>query len=244
MSRKTTVFIVEDEIVIAEDIRQALEEVGYAVLGVARHYDGALQALDLEMPDLILLDITLKGEKTGIDLAHYLSTHFQIPYIYITSHANKETLSEALETEPYGYLVKPFNQDDLFTSIELALHKFNVTKPQKSESTQTVKQPFSDSLFVKSGGLFTRIRYRDITHLEADGVYTHVYTADGTKYVERQILLEFENQLDKTAFMRVHRSFIVNLEHVNGLKHDQVVVGNHSLPLGRTHKEKLIRSIQ
>ena len=244
MSRKITVFIVEDEIVIAEDIRQALLHVGYEVLGVARDYEGALKVLDMEVPDLLLLDITLKGEKTGIDIAQYVADHFEIPFIYITSYANKETLAKALKTEPYGYLVKPFNQDDLYTSIELALHKFNTAKQQVEQLNQAVKRPFADSMFVKTGGMFTRIRYDEITHLEAEGVYTNVYTLGEHKYVERQILLEFEKQLNPSKFMRVHRSYIVNLDHLKGVRQDEVLVNNHSIPLGRTHKEKLLKSMR
>ncbi|MCB0736166.1 MAG: response regulator [Bacteroidetes bacterium] len=243
MKQSINILVVEDEIVIAQDIRFALEDVGYTVLGIARDYDGAIKAFDYELPDLLLLDITLKGDKTGIDVASYVRENFEVPFIFITSHANRSTLEQAKATRPNGYLVKPFNQDDLYTSIEVALYNFNESKVAQTESIAKA-QPFKDSMFIKSSGVFQRLRYDDILYLEADGVYTNIYANNGKRYAERQILLEFEKQLDDSKFMRVHRSYIINLEKLDSLKQDQVIIGEHQVPLGRTHKEKLMKNIQ
>lgn len=245
MSKGIEIVIVEDEIIIAKDIRQALENVGYKVLGVARDYDNAIKILDLEKPDLLLLDITLKGNKNGIDVARYVQGHFRLPYIYITSHANKETLNAAIETKPNGYLVKPFNEDDLFTSIELALFNFNSQSSNIDSTIEKDKNPFSDSLFVKNGKLFQRIKYEDLYYLEADSVYTHIKTSN-KQLIERQSLSDFEKQLDPNTFIRVHRSYIINTNHLTGLQQDRVLLDgiDKPIPLGRTYKEKLLKLIE
>jgi DNA-binding LytR/AlgR family response regulator len=240
MSKSIDIFVVEDEIVIAHDIKGALEDIGYKVLGIARDYQSAIKVFDYEKPDLVLLDITIKGTKTGIDIAEYIRANFNIPFIFITSHANSATIEKAKKTKPNGYLVKPFNQDDLYAAIEVALFNYNdraTVVKLKSEEEQ--RPTFKDSIFVKSGSLFQRVRIEEITYLEADGVYTNIYTKD-KKYADRKILLDFEKVLDPSMFLRVHRSYVVNLAHVTGIKTDQVIVGKSVVPLGRTHKERLL----
>lgn len=243
MSKKVNILIVEDEIVIAEDIKQGLEEVGYDVLGVARDYEGTIKVFDMEMPSLVLLDITLKGEKTGIDIARYIRSHFEIPFVFITSHANKQTLGQAIETKPNGYLVKPFNQDDLYASIELALNNFTWENQSDEVSDARLERPFKDSIFIKSGGVFQRVRFAAITYLEAEGAYTNIYLTQGKKMTERQVLLEFENKLRSNRFLRVHRSYLINLDRVEGIKNDRVIVDGKEIPLGRTYKEQLMQFI-
>lgn len=244
MSKSINLFIVEDEIVIAEDIKQALLEVGYGVIGVARDYDSAIKVLDFETPDLVLLDISLKGKKSGIDVALFMSEKADVPFIFITSHSNKSIIDRAKQTNPMGYLVKPFNQDDLFAAIEVALHNFNQQKQiaQVDKPDTSQKMPFKDSIFVKSRGVFHRVRFQDIRYIEADGVYTNIYTNE-RKLTERRILLEFEKLLDPTIFLRIHRSYIINANCLQGIKQDQVLIGDETIPLGRTYREKLLQVI-
>ena len=235
--------IVEDEVIIGRDIQGMLEEIGYEVVGIARDVEGALKSLDYEMPDLVLIDIMLKGEKSGIDLAKHLRQHLCVPFIYVTSHANRSTVSEAITTKPNGYLVKPFTQDDLFASIELALSNHNESVDDRSTFIEGAKPAFSDSIFLKSGNLFQRIKYADVLYLEADGAYTRVVTKT-KQFVERKLLQAFEDQLGPKGFLRIHRSYIVNVEMVNGLAGSEVIVDNKRIPLGRSYKGKLMRLIQ
>ncbi len=114
---KVKVLIVEDEMVIAMNLVSILEDLGYDVLDPANSYEEAVDALKEEQPDIALLDIQLDGDKDGIDFARYINQYQEIPFIYLTSNADSRTLNQAKETSPSSYLVKPFNQDDLFTSI-------------------------------------------------------------------------------------------------------------------------------
>lgn len=239
------VFIVEDEIIIGRDIQGALQSMGYEVIGIAREVEGALKVLDYEKPDLVLLDIQLKGERTGIDLAQHLRKYFHLPFIFITSFANKKTVEQAVSTRPNGYLVKPFTEEDLFTSIELALFNFNeqAQVAPVAEGAEKASKRFQDSVFLKTGTVFKRVFYKDLLYLEADGLYTKLYTADQV-FVERRLLRSFEDRLSAEQFMRVHRSYIINLDRVEALQVDAVLVNGTSVPLGRTYKEKLFSIIQ
>lgn len=118
---KVKIQVVEDEIVIADNICTILEKLGYDVLEPVINYSEAITQLEEERPDLCLLDIQLAGNKDGIDLAWKIKEDFNIPFIFLTSNADPRTVGRAKELAPPAYLVKPFNKDDLYTSIEIVL---------------------------------------------------------------------------------------------------------------------------
>lgn len=119
------VLIVEDEPLIAEDIASNLNAVDYTVAGIAYTSEKAMKYLQEEIIDIAILDINIKGDKNGIELARIINKSYKIPFIYLTSYADKGTVNEAKRTMPYGYLLKPFREKDLFSSIELALFRFS-----------------------------------------------------------------------------------------------------------------------
>ncbi|MEL6939393.1 MAG: response regulator [Cyanobacteria bacterium J06598_1] len=118
-----SVMIVEDESIISLDIKSSLINLGYSVAGVAASGNAALTKISNTNPDLILMDIQLKGEMTGIDIAETVRSDFQIPVIYLTANADSATFQQAKSTSPYSYLLKPFGEKELGIAIELALHK-------------------------------------------------------------------------------------------------------------------------
>lgn len=118
------ILIVEDEPLIAEDLVDLLERADYHVLGIAYKAETALKKLQTYTPDIVLLDINLNGKLSGIDVAHLINKHYQLPFIYITSFADRDTIEKVRETHPMGYLVKPFNEQSLYTTLEIALYNF------------------------------------------------------------------------------------------------------------------------
>ena len=123
-TKKTKVLIVEDEPLIAEDLRFLLNSIAYTVIGVAQTSTKAMDLIHNRRPDLVLLDIHIKGEKDGIDIAQRLNEDYRIPFVYLTSYADKDTIDRAKTTMPYGYIIKPFDERDLLSSIEMALYRF------------------------------------------------------------------------------------------------------------------------
>lgn len=126
MARK--IFIVEDEQIVAEDIRKSLQHLGYTVCGIASAGKEALCQVEEELPDLTLVDIVLKGDMDGIEVARRIRSEFGIPVVYLTAYDDEKTLDRARTTEPYGYLLKPFKERELHTTIEMALYKHEMEK--------------------------------------------------------------------------------------------------------------------
>ena len=121
------ILVVEDELIVARDIKKTLERNGYKVIGVARSTDKALQMVEEGKPTLVLVDIFLKGSLTGIDLAHELNKQ-AIPFIYISANSNKPVLEAAKSTNPFGFIVKPFREKDLLVTMEIARYRFESSK--------------------------------------------------------------------------------------------------------------------
>jgi DNA-binding NarL/FixJ family response regulator len=119
------ILIVEDEPIISDDIESTLLSNDYDIAGKAYSSTQALDMLLSRYPDLVLLDIAIKGDKDGIDIATIIREKYQIPFIFLTSYSDKLTLDRAKPTMPYGYIVKPFKDRDLLTAIEMGMYRFS-----------------------------------------------------------------------------------------------------------------------
>ena len=120
---KNKILVVEDEAITAQDISDTLSYFGYEVVGIASDYDEALRLAGLFKPDLALMDIVLKGPNNGTATALELKNRFNIPVVYLTALADSATLKQASACEPLGYLTKPFSENDLRATMEMALYK-------------------------------------------------------------------------------------------------------------------------
>ncbi len=150
---KEKIIIVEDEALIAAEIKSTLELLNYKVVGHAINGDRALDLFSSTEADLILLDICIKGTKSGIDLAKIIKSKYDIPFIYLTSYSDRLTLDQVKETTPYGYIVKPFTENDLKVNIEMAIHNFNLEKQKEMFSKSYIETKFNISLTDREYGV-------------------------------------------------------------------------------------------
>lgn len=116
------ILIVEDEALIADEIQDWLSRLGYEIAAVADTAKKAVEAVKKHRPDLVLMDIRLKGPGDGIDAASVIREEFRLPVVYLTAHSDRATLNRAKETSPFGYLLKPFQERELLVAIEMAIH--------------------------------------------------------------------------------------------------------------------------
>ncbi|MBN1926321.1 MAG: response regulator [Prolixibacteraceae bacterium] len=244
MKSKVKILVVEDEFMISEDIAMRLGDFGYDIAGIASTANRALEILEQRNTDLALLDINLDGEMDGIELAKIIQEKYKIPFIFLTSLASKTIVERARETTPWAYLLKPFNDRQVQIAIDIALQNFSENKtidkinPQSEKSFQeeNLVIPIKESLFLKKDTHFERVAFDDILYLRADNNYTFVHTKCG-RYIYSTIIKAFEQKLPSSVFMRVHRSYIVNLNNVTGFEGSTLYIGNVQIPMNKSVRE-------
>ena len=150
--RQYRILIVEDEVLIAEDLFDSLSELGYEVCGICHDSESALRQMEKMQPDFIILDIHIRGSRNGIELAEIIRERYEIPFIFLTSFSDRETIADAKKTRPRGYLVKPFREKDLLTTIETAIfnHEEDLRKSriQKEQVDAVASKPLSEKEYV------------------------------------------------------------------------------------------------
>ncbi|MCE3227521.1 MAG: two-component hybrid sensor and regulator [Bacteroidetes bacterium] len=215
--------IVEDELLIAELIWEILKGAGHTNIRHASTVDAAVKEIEKEKPDMVLTDINLESQKSGIDLANILNEKYKIPFIYITSHSSSDIIGKAKHTLPNAYIVKPFKKEDLTVAIELAMFNTDKNKPATG----------SAELMVKEGRAMIRLNCDHITWLETEGNYVTIYLENGKRKVVRVPLSELHQQLPSSQFVRTHKSYLVNKKHVTEIRASNLTVNGTELPIGR-----------
>ena len=243
------ILIVEDEGILAMELSDSLEADGYFVVGIANNGRKALDLFLRQRVDLLLCDITIKGDWDGIETVRRLTTERPIPVIYLTALTDRETLDRAKETYPAAYVNKPYQLASLRTAIELAIHNFTQrTKPvsvtaapleRGSRDRETILQ-INDHLFVKQNYQFVKINAAELLYLEADNVYTTLVTAN-RKYVIRLTLSGILERMNLPALVRIHRSYAVNIHKVDSFNDTELSIGTQLLPLSRSYKEDFLQ---
>ncbi|MEO6917350.1 MAG: response regulator [Chitinophagaceae bacterium] len=232
--------IVEDEMVIALTIESTLHELGYTCCGPAASYGEALEMMETDKPDLILLDINLAGKKDGIDVAEKLNILHPIPFIFLTANSDLATIERAKAVKPHAYIVKPFNKDELFAAIEIAFSNYTVNK----EAASLVKREAvngNDFVFLKDGKHFHRVHYAEILYLESENNYTSVFLNTRRKLMIRRPFADFLESLPPAQFARVQRSYAVNTTRIDSLEMDDVTIAGVKIPISKSYRASLMK---
>ena len=240
MPKQIQVLIVEDEFIIADYIQGCLVNLGYEVVGISTSYDEAIAALQNHQPDIAIIDISIKGDKNGIDIANHISEYLNIPFVFASSHGDKGTIDKAKQTKPAAYLIKPFTEEDLYASIETALVNFGnqKTKPEPEEEIILI----NDGFFIRHKNKFIKILLRELMYVEANDNYVNLFTAD-THFTLKTTLLKLQEVLPH-YFLRIQKSYIVNLQHLKSFDAEEVVVNNKTLPIGKSYNEALFTKLK
>ena len=247
MEQPIKILIVEDNVIIADDMQSMLEEIGYEIVDNVIVYEQAEEVLKNHHVDLVLIDIILASDKTGIDLGKHIRKNYDIPFIFVTSNSDRATVENAKSVKPNGYLVKPFEQQDLYTSIEIALSNF-VYSDKAAASAAAVDDVamsnavLKDSIFVKKQHLYYRIQFDDIRFIKADNVYLEVNTVD-KKFLVRSPLKDYLEKLPKNKFYRAHKSYIVNVDHIDAINSRDIMIKDTLIPISKDFKEFIISAM-
>lgn len=241
------ILLVEDEPIIAADLADRIGEMGYQLAGQYAGGEEALENLDADAPDLVLLDIKLAGRLDGIETARKILETRPIPVIFLTSNSDETTFARAKTTQPAAFLSKPFRGKDLRHAIELAVSG-NVAPTPAAVSVHPGQTNdaffFRDRIFIKSKEKLVRVFIKDILWAEAEDYYCRVVTAD-KRFLLGQTLKQFSEALThEPTLMRVHRSYLVNLSHVEQIEEMNLLIGKHKIPVNKAAKDEIISRFQ
>lgn len=226
------ILIVEDDLLVARNIKDKLEKLQYHVTGIADSYEQALSAIETENPDLALLDIELKGSLSGIDLAEKL-TAIGIPFIYLTSNQDFQTYTQAKNTQPLKNLAKPID----LLNLRNALWEIDLSKKVPVEA---IIHLISDG-----NGNKLRINPNDILYIKADGSYSQIYFIKEGKFTLTMNLKTLLQKADWPNIVRVLRSFAVNIQHVKSIIGNQIKMADDEIiDIAPTYKEKFLRHLK
>ena len=246
---KTNILIVEDESIVAKDIQHSLMKLGYSVAGIASNSEKALDIVRTDQPDIVLMDIMLKGELNGIQTAEIIRKQYAIPVVFLTAYADESTLAKAKVTEPYGYIIKPYKEIDLQTSIEMALYKHQKEQEivRERDFLFSVVENFEQSnafVFVKSNSKLVKLNTQDIYFIEALKDYVVIHAED-TRYTIHSTMKEIESKLNHQEFLRVHRSYIVRLDKIAAIEFPNLILEDNkkNIPIGGSYKDELQRRL-
>lgn len=249
-----TVLIVEDDSSYSLELEILVEKLGYKITSVVDNSAEAVETILIDKPDLILMDIDIKGRLTGIEVAEK-TKHLAIPVLFITSFGDETNYQQAQNLNPVGYLVKPVNKYTLESAISLALNNISLSQ-NKKEAEEGDKQtidmemdeaviPLKDYLFFKKKGIFHKVKIETILFLEASDDYCLVHS-DKHTFLISQRLSKMADILKDYSFMRVHRSYVVNLHAILSLDPTEQILDfpKKKVPFSKGNRERLLKYLK
>ena len=243
MKEKVKIYIVEDRAITRMTIEDVLINAGYQIMGSSVKAEQAWEDICTYEIDLVILDVNLVGDKDGIWVAKQIRENLNIPFIFLTAFGDSKTLEKVMETNPNGYLMKPFKNADILSSVAIALQNFASAKKatiEKEEKTEPGNiMALKDCIFVKDDYAFVKLKVDDIRYLKSDNNYVEIYVNEKMKLV-RCKLKEVQEFLSTDKFVQIHRSHVVNIDKIEKIGSGFVIIGEDRLPVSSSHKEKLM----
>ncbi|RKE90859.1 LytR/AlgR family response regulator transcription factor [Ichthyenterobacterium magnum] len=245
MEKPIKILVVEDEMLIAANISLELTNLGYEVTGIIPRGEEALMHINENQPDIILMDINLRGKLDGIETVKQIQNQYNIPVIYLTANADEEHFNKAKATNPFAFISKPFKKLDLQHAIELTINRLHLENNQNNNSTKDETSPFilSDCIFVKHHERMVKVGIKDILYIEAERNYCRIYSKD-KEYLLVITLKDLNVKLPSMHFLRIHRSFIVNLSQIDEVAGTHVVIAKKAIPISKTLRIELLKRLQ
>lgn len=242
-----SVLVIEDEQIWATTLELCLRDFGFELAGIANTFEKAVHALNQHNYDIVLLDISLNAEKSGIEIGKMIQTLYKKPFIFITASYSSHTLQEAVETRPSGYLSKPISANSLFITIQNAIHNFE--HHQTAVPAAATEQPEnSNSFYIKQGNSYNKVEWADVVSLSVEQNYTRVLTqSHKAGYLIRSTLQKTMDTIIpeplKKEFVRINRGEIIRASFIEELKGQTIVTKIKSFTITESYikevKQKL-----
>lgn len=240
------ILVVEDEKIIAANISLQLTEMGQEVMGIISSGKDAFYHIQNNLPDIVLIDIQLKGRLDGIDTAKKMQEYKKdLAVIYLTANADDANFNRARQTHPYAFISKPYKKLDLQRSIELTISQLknnSLSLPVDLKNT-TSTYVLKDYLFIRHHESMIKVDMKNILFVEADRNYCRIFSSQ-KEYLLVTSLKDIEKSLPQKHFFRLHRSYIINLTKIDEIAGTHVVICKKAIPMAKGMRRELLKRLQ
>jgi len=179
----------------------------------------------------------LAGAKTGIDLARKINHSYNFPFIFLTANADISVVNNVKKVAPQAYLIKPFSKNELYTSIEIAVHNFSKSR------NSVIQGKTKNSFFVKDRNTLKKVFFNEITFIKSAHIYIEIHLKNQNSIITRISLNEIKEKLN-SDFIRVQRGYIVNVNHITEIRQNHLQVSDITIPIGLKYKENLYKKLE
>ncbi len=244
---QVNILIVEDNLSFALELQMLLEELNYNVIGRVDNSGDALDAIYSKNPDLIFMDIEINGSLSGLEIGQKIK-HLEIPILYITSLSDNTHYEQAQASNMIGYLVKPVDKITVRATLDLAInkaHRSNMlnTSLGDEDSKEFVQENFvgKDIFFFKKRGTYHKVKISKIAFVKSDDNYCQTTTLDGAVFTTRITIRKMEDLLPPQKFIRTHRQYIVQTEHIDSIDFQEstLKIQQQVVPISRAKRKEL-----
>jgi DNA-binding LytR/AlgR family response regulator len=236
------ILILESQMIIAADVSLQFSKLGYDVIGIHTRPEDAVKTIQTNRPDIVLMSIEMQGKAAGLKMARRILETYLIPVVFLSANTDKELFKEIVDTQPYAFITKPFDKESLKRGIETTLKRMAAEGLWKKEQQVPVHK---NGLFILHKDHFLKIEINDILFVKANRNYCQLSTPEKA-YRLSVPLRKIEDQLPGSQFIRVHRSFLVNLNKINTLQEHgkHLTVQNYQIPISRRLRREVLNSIK
>jgi DNA-binding LytR/AlgR family response regulator len=244
--KEERILIVEDELNIAENIQEILELLGYSNIDIANSANQAIKIVKKYRPDIIFMDIKLKGDTDGIELGEIIKLMVDAPIVYVTSYSDPTIIERAKRINPAGFIVKPFNTNDIHAIVEIVLYNKR-TKPSSEgvmvKSKDDSPYVVNDAVYIKCDNAYEKVLYKDLYYVEANGNMVTIFTKD-KNFTIRKSMKDMEEKLPSKLFLRVQKSYIVQLAQIENFSTREIKLESGSIiQVGRQYYNSFLAKL-
>lgn len=242
MNRNLDVLIVEDSISYSIELEQLCSGIGLNVLDTVADSANALDIIFDAHPDLILMDISIEGRLSGLEIAEKIK-HLDIPILFITSFGDDRSMMRARQSNMVGYLIKPVSQEDLsFTLNKIMKTSLSITEDEGAGIVE--KKENTLALFFLKNGIYQKIDPRELVYIQSEDNYCRFVSKNREQFLLRITLGEVEKMITQHGFLRTHRRFIVNIQMIEEIhlsKNKLSLFENMEVAFSRSRKEDILQ---
>ena len=240
------VLFISSNSLFSSDIAEWITNIGHNIILSNVEEDEVVALMHAHHIDVALIDIQLAEAVKGIELGLLMNKLFKVPLVLLSSTDDEHIIKQARQVHPCVLLLSPFRDQQIRVAIEMALEsrlekKEEIVKEPLRQKNQRIKIGADNKiLFLKSGNQFKRVQLNDILWLEAEGNYTSIVTRFGT-FLYSSVLKNFSEKLPPHLFLRVHRSFIVNINSITGFEENRLLINGKTIPISKNYKKDIFK---